>query len=105
MNERENIAKELAEINAGIREGINQWADIMLQADADEWAYELDYFPRDIFNAMIIFRHICSNVGLKAGRIDMTNALEYGKRIRQLVIDMTGYDLADIVARMKPKEN
>ena len=34
---------------------------------------------------------------------DEVKAEEYGKRLRQLVIDMTGYDPADIVSQMKPK--
>ena len=86
-------------------DGVNQWADTMLMADADQWAVHLTYYPRDIVNACMIFQHICSNVGIKAGRIDEKKAEEYGKRLRQLVIDMTGYDPADIVSQMKPKED
>lgn len=91
------IAKQIAEINQHIRDGVNKWAEIMLTADADEWAYYLDYFPRDIMNATIILRHICSNVGIKAGRINEDNTAEFGKRIRQLVIDMTGYVPSEIL--------
>ena len=98
------IAKQIAEINQHIRDGVNQWADTMLMADADQWAVYLNYYPRDIANACMIFQHICSNVGIKAGRIDAQKAEEYGKRLRQLVIDMTGYDPADIV-RDKNRKN
>ena len=98
------IAKQIDEINQHIRDGVNQWADTMLMADADQWAVHLTYYPRDIVNACMIFQHICSNVGIKTGRINEEKALEYGKRLRQLVIDMTGYDPADIVSQMKPKE-
>lgn len=83
---------QIAEINQHIRDGINQWADIMLTADADQWAVHLDYFPRDLMNAVLIFQHVVSNIGIKAGRIDEQKAVEYGTRLRQLVIDMTGYD-------------
>lgn len=96
------ISKQIAEINQHIRDGVNQWADTMLMADADQWAIHLNYFPRDIMNACLIFQHICSNVGIKAGRINAAKAKEYGDRLRQLVIDMTGYDPAQIVADMKP---
>ena len=97
----EMIAKQIAEINQHIRDGVNKWADVMLQADADRWAVYLKYFPRDIVNATMIFQHICSNVGIKAGRIDEAKAEEYGNRLRQLVIDMTGYDPSEIVKSMK----
>ena len=104
MAKEEMIAKQIAEINQHIRDGVNQWADTMLTADADQWAVHLNYFPRDIVNACMIFQHICSNVGIKAGRIDEEKAMEYGKRLRQLVSDMTGYDPADIVSQMKPSK-
>ena len=99
------MMKQIAEINQHIREGINNWADVMLLADADKWAYHLNYFPRDIANACLIFQHICSNVGIKAGRIDEEKAVEYGKCLRQLVIDMTGYDPAEIVSNNNENEN
>ena len=101
MSKNEMIAKQIAEINQHIRDGVNHWADVMLQADADEWAVYLNYFPRDIVNATMIFQHICSNVGIKAGHINAAKADEYGKRLRQLVLDMTGYDPADVVAGME----
>ena len=96
--------EEIQEINGHIRDGINKWADSMLLADADEWSVALDYFPRDIFNATFILHHICQNVGIKAGRIDETKAEEYGTRLRQLVRDMTGYDVADLDAILKPQD-
>lgn len=88
MDRKESIK----EINQAIRDGINQWADAMLMADADQWAVHLDYFPRDLMNAVLIFQHVASNIGIKAGRIDEQKAVEYGQRLRQLVIDMTGHD-------------
>ncbi len=90
--ENDERKAQIAEVNRHIREGINQWADIMLTADADQWAYELRYFPRDLMNAVLIFQHVASNIGIKAGRIDEEKAVEFGQRLRQLVIDMTGYD-------------
>ena len=93
---KQTMQQQIAEINQHIRDGVKQWAETMLIADADEWAVHLTYFPTDIANACLIFQHICSNVGIKAGRIDEKNAEEYGKRLRQLVYDMTGYDTATI---------
>lgn len=85
--------EQIHEINRHIRDGINHWADIMLLADADEWAYSLHYFPSDLMNATLIFQHVASNIGIYAGRIDSNQkATEYGERLRQLVIDMTGID-------------
>jgi len=88
----QNEQVQISEINQHIREGINQWAGIMLTADADEWAVKLNYYPRDLMNAVLIYQHVASNIGIKAGIIDEQKAVEFGQRLRQLVIDMTGYD-------------
>ena len=90
--ENDERKAQIAEINQHIRDGINQWADIMLTAEDDQWAYDLMYFPRDLMNAVLIYQHVASNIGIKAGRIDEEKAVEFGQRLRQLVIDMTGYD-------------
>ncbi len=88
-NEKRNA---IAEVNKYIREGINFWADTMLTADADQWAYDLRYSQRDLMNATLIYQHVASNIGIHAGRINEKKAVEFGLRLRQLVIDMTGYD-------------
>ena len=105
MAKEDLMAKQIAEINQHIRDGIGQWADVMLMADADQWAVHLTYYPRDIVNAVMIFQHVCSNIGIKAGRIDEAKAKEYGERLRQLVADMTGYDTANIVSQIKENQN
>ena len=84
----------IKEINFAIRDSLNKWSDIMLESEVDQWAYNLNYFPRDLMNAVYIFQHVASNIGIKAGLIDEEKAEEYGKRLRQLVVDMTGQDPA-----------
>jgi hypothetical protein len=96
-----NEQDALKEINTAIRDGINQWADVMLESEAKQWAYRLDYFPRDLMNAIYIFQHVASNIGIKAGHIDEQKAVEYGERLRQLVIDMTGYDPHGILSDLE----
>jgi hypothetical protein len=96
-----NEQDALMEINAAIRDGLNQWADVMLESEAKQWAYRLDYFPRDLMNAIYIFQHVASNIGIKAGHIDEQKAVEYGERLRQLVIDMTGYDPHGILSDLE----
>lgn len=99
MKNKELKMEQIAEINRHIRDGLNEWADIMLLADADEWSYHLTYCPRDVMNACLIFQHICSNVGIKAGRIDAEKAVEFGGRLRQLVMDMTGFDPVELAKK------
>lgn len=97
--EKEEAIKE---INQAIRDGLNQWADIALEAECKLWAINLNYFPRDMMNVCYLFMHVCSNIGIKSGRVNMENTEEFGERIRQLVIDMTGIDLHKVFDDMKP---
>ena len=85
----------IQEINTAIRDGLNQWTDIALEAEAKQWAVELNYFPRDLFNVTYLFQHVASNIGIKVGRIDEQKAVGFGKRLRQLVLEMTGFDPAN----------
>ena len=94
----------LREINTAIRDGINQWADVMLESEVKQWAYRLDYFPRDLMNAIYIFQHVASNIGIKAGIINLQNTEDFGNRLRQLVIDMTGYDPHNILNDLKKED-
>ena len=91
--------QNIQQVNEGLRELMNTLADMMLMSEADQWAYLLNYFPRDIMNAVYIFQHVVSNVGIKSGRIDEKTAVEYGHRLSQLVNDMTGYKPAEWIEK------
>ena len=57
--------KQIKEINQHISDALQQWADIMLLADADNWAYHLEYSDEDVFNAVYIVNHVLMNRGIK----------------------------------------
>lgn len=85
--------QQIQDINAHIKEGIGQWAKVCLMADSDNWSFYLNYDEDDVMNVTLLFNHVCSNIGIKKGRIQNEQVAEvYGKRIRQLIIDMTGID-------------
>jgi hypothetical protein len=103
---QKNSKQTITQVNEGLRGLMNTLADMMLMSEADQWAYLLSYFPRDIMNAVYIFQHVVSNVGIKQGRIDEKTAVEYGHRLSQLVSEMTGYTPADWMDKeLKDNEN
>jgi hypothetical protein len=106
--EKMTTEEAISEVNNGIREGLRHWSDIMILADADQWAVHLKYFPSDLMNATLIFQHVASNIGIKAGKIDEETAKVLGDRLRRLVIDMTGFDphveMAKMVKERKEQE-
>lgn len=101
---KKNSKPNILKVNEDLREMMNTLADMMLMSEADQWAYLLNYYPRDIMNAVYIFQHVVSNVGIKSGRIDEKTAVEYGHRLSQLVFDMTGYTPADWIEKENSKQ-
>ena len=82
MNEKEQIK----EINQHISDALQQWADIMLLADADNWAYHLEYSDEDVFNAVYIVNHVLMNRGIKGGYIcNEEDALTKGEKFKKAI--------------------
>jgi len=97
--------KQIQEINAHIKAALKQWSDICLLSEADQWAYLLNYDSMDAMNACYLFQHVCSNIGIKAGVIDLNNTEDFGNRLRQLMIDMTGLDPYKVLGGNESDEN
>ena len=97
--------KQIQEINAHIKAALNQWSDICLLSEADQWAYLLNYDSMDAMNVCYLFQHVCSNIGIKAGVIDLNNTEDFGNRLRQLMIDMTGLDPHKVLGGNESDEN
>lgn len=102
--EKKKVTDALVEINKGIREGLQRWADIALEAEAKQWAYALTYYPIDLMNATYLFQHVASNIGIKNGHIDEEKALIWGHKLRSLIVEMTGYDPHGILDDLKKVE-
>ena len=87
-----NNSEMIAEINQHIKDALAQWSYVCLSADADNWSFHLQYDGMDVLNVTQLFMHVCSNIGIKNGRIGEKAAQVYGERIRDLVQSMTGFD-------------
>jgi len=87
--------EQIKGINEHIKDALDMWAGVMLKAEADHWSYFLEYSRRDVENALLIFIHVLANVGIKSGEISIEKADEIGKRLHDLVKEMTGMDTAE----------
>ena len=106
MEEKEQIK----EINQHISDALEQWSTTMLVADADEWAYYLNYSDQDALNAIFIFNHVLSNIGIKNGILNDKNAVEKANKLRDFIKDYCGLDTIEITRKslgitIKNKEN
>ena len=90
-------ADVVKKVNDNVRMGLGWFADALIIAESDSWAYRLRYSAQDLMNASFLFQHIASNIGIKVGHIDEAKAVEFGERLRQLVIDMTGIDPHEVM--------
>lgn len=81
--------------------------DAFWELDADEKSQHIRYTEDDVMHATKIFIHVLSNVSIHKMMEDGLTAEEggrehgeHGKRIRQLVIDMTGFDPHDFYSSL-----
>lgn len=87
--------KKIEEVNQFVKTELKNVSDICVEADADKWAESLDYDNKDLINATIILMHVSMNKGIKSLHIGNGKVADvYGKRLRELVKDMTGVDVA-----------
>ena len=98
------MENSIREIQTHIGDALEQWAAIMVTADADEWSYWLDYIEKDALNALTIFNHVLSSIGIKNGTITEENVLNSTKKLRHLVKDMIGIDSIELANRVLKKE-
>lgn len=96
--------EKIKEINSHISDALEQWAAIMVTADADEWAYLLDYSEQDALNALTIFNHVLSNIGIKNGTLNEETVLNSAQKLRNLVKDMICIDSIELTNRVLKNE-
>ena len=99
-------AKEIKEINQHISDALEQWSNICLVADADEWSYYLNYSNTDALNSIFIVSHVLQNIAIKSGHIkDEKDALVKGNEFRKALKDYCGIDTKILVKKsLKEKE-
>lgn len=97
-NEEDKIA--IQEINKHISEGLEQWCDVMNTADADGWAFYLNYSDEDALNAIYIFNHILQNIAIKSGHINEDNAIAKGIALKKAIQDYCGVDTVELTNKV-----
>ena len=93
----------IKEINKHISNGLNQWATVLTMADADEWAFFLNFSVEDVFNALLIFNSIAQNRGIKSGHLNEVNAQQKGSAFKDAIKDFCGIDPAALASKVLDK--
>lgn len=94
--------EKIKEINRHISEALCNWSDIVLRADADNWAYYLEYSDEDMLNVLFLFNHVWQNRAIKQGVFSPSNAIERMEEFRNAikrVFEIDTYELTDKVIK------
>lgn len=91
----------IREIQVHIGDALEQWADIMLNIEADNKAFMLHYKEKDLLNATYIFMHIMSNIGIHNGTINNeVMGTASGNELREYIKKYTGIDTHELTERI-----
>ena len=93
MEEKEAIK----EINQHISDALEQWSNVALEADANNWAYFLEYSDRDLANTLFIFNHVAGNIAIKSGVLTEENVTEKISAFRKSIKDTFGFDSQELI--------
>lgn len=94
------MESRIKEINKEISGALEFWMDVMNKADADQWAYFLDYSDRDLLNVVYIFNHVAQNRAIKSGYIDVENATQKISAFKDAIKEAFGFDTIELTQKV-----
>ena len=95
-NNNANINKIYKEISGALK----FWQEMLLIADADEWAYYLNYSDEDLLNALYIFNHVAQNIAIKKGYLTEGNVEEKMAKYREGIKEGFGFDTVELTKKV-----
>lgn len=100
MEQTNDCIEKIKIINHAISEALGRWSNIVITADADEWAYSLEYSDEDMLNALFIFNHVWQNRAIKNGVLNTENATEKMEKFKGMVMDVFGIDTIELTNKV-----
>ena len=90
----------IALANQEIKDGLAHWQEIMNIADADQWAFLLEYDDRDLLNALYIFNHVAQNIAIKSGHLNEANAETNMRRFCDCIENCFGFNTISLTNKV-----
>ena len=103
MEQTNDCIEKIKIINQAISEALRRWSNIVITADADEWAYFLEQSDEDMLNALFIFNHVWQNRAIKEGIFNPENATEKMEKFKSTVMDIFGVDTIKLTNKVVSK--
>ena len=84
----ENVKKEIiATAKHEMSESFWAWSNILIEADAMEWSFFLDFDKKDLYSTLNIFSRVWSNYAIKNGIFTESNVEERKKMFAKAIED------------------
>lgn len=109
MGDKKFYNQAIEEINKHISDALRQWSDVVIHADADEWAYYLDYSDEDLLNTLFLFTHVWQNRAIKSGRFadenDIIAKMSFFRNAIKIAFDIDTIELTEKVLGKEEEED
>jgi len=86
----------IKEIYEGLSDSLDKCSGIMVLADADGWAVNMDYTNEDLEHALEIFNHVVSNKAIKDGYLNEKNVYAKMVKYRLAIKESFGIDTVEL---------
>ena len=105
MNDMENDKKEIiATAKREMSESFWEWSDILIEADAVEWSFFLDFDKKDLFSTLNIFSRVWINYAIKNRILTEGNAEEKTKMFAKAIEDCFGVNTIKLTEEILNKK-
>ena len=101
----ENDKKEIiATAKREISDSFWEWSNLLIEADAMEWSFFLDFDKKDLFSTVNIFWRVWSNYAIKNGIFTEGNAEEKAKMLTKAIEDCFGINTIKLTEEILNKK-
>ena len=99
-NDKKELLEKIATAKSEMSEAFWEWSDILIEADAKEWAYFLDFDKKDLFSTLNIFWRVWGNYAIKNGIFKSSNAGEKAKILVKAIEECFGINTIQLTEEM-----
>lgn len=103
-NKKELIERLATDAKQEMSESFWEWSDILIEADAMEWSFFLDFDKKDLFSTLNIFSRVWINYAIKNGILTEGNAEEKTKMFVKAIEDCFGINTIKLTEEILNKK-
>ena len=103
-NYKKELIERLAAANPAMSESFWEWSNILIEADATQWSFFLDFDKKDLFSTLNIFSRVWTNYAIKNGILTEGNAEEKTKMFVKAIEDCFGINTIKLTEEILNKK-